>query len=105
MEAITNLTGLISDYPLLTNNKKTDSIMLKLEPMNGSFEKGMGVVCKGKLANVVLGYYKCNTVIEVTGHATSVENDEFPGEVPESIIEASNIKFLYILEKKERIAS
>lgn len=104
MKSITNLTGLISDYPLLTNNKKTDSIMLKLHPIEGTLDKGTGVICKGKLANVVLEYYKSNTVIEVTGFTTSVKKGDFPGEMPESVIEASKIKFLYIQKAKERIA-
>lgn len=104
MEPITNITGIITDYPVVTNNAETDSILISLSPLGGALNHRTGILCKGELANTILCYFKNNTVIEVNGCPRKIQNNEFTGDIPESVIEASSIKFLYIKKKSEQLA-
>ena len=104
MRQTTNITGIITGYPVLTNNAETDSIMISLFPLDGAMNHRTGILCKGELAMTILCYFRNNTVIEVNGCPRKIENKEFPGDIPESVIEASSIKFLYIKQKREQLA-
>jgi len=104
MKPTTNITGIIIDYPVLTKNAEADSIMLSLCPLDGATNHRTGILCKGELANTILCYFRNNTVIEVNGSPKKIGDREFTGDIPESVIEASSIKFLYIKQKSEQLA-
>ena len=95
----TILRGTLTDYPILTNDVKTDSILLKLLPENEN--KEIGVICKNNLARIILSYYRKDSVIEVIGNCVIIDKRDFSTKVPETVLGASNIKFLSIKKQQE----
>ena len=95
----TILRGTLTDYPILTNDVKTDSILLKLLPENKN--KEIGIICKNNLARIILSYFREDSFIEVIGNRMIIDKKDFSTKVPEMVLGASNIKFLSIKKQQE----